>query len=80
VHEPRMIVCDEPTSALDSENGRAVMNLLRRFALGKNRMLVVVTHDDRIFEFADAIARMEDGRIARVERPPSRVNEPQRDS
>jgi len=80
VHDPRLIVCDEPTSALDSENGHAVMGLLRRFALGKERMLVVVTHDDRIFEFADVIARMEDGRIVRVEKTPRRVNEPQRDA
>jgi putative ABC transport system ATP-binding protein len=77
VHNPRLIVCDEPTSALDSESGRMVMDLMRRFALGKDRALVVVTHDSRIFEFADRIARMEDGRITRIENPPSRVNEPQ---
>jgi putative ABC transport system ATP-binding protein len=78
VHNPRMIVCDEPTSALDSESGHLVMNLMRQFALGKDRVLVVVTHDDRIFEFADRIARMEDGRITRVENPPKRGNESQK--
>ena len=76
VHDPRMIVCDEPTSALDSESGHLVMTLMRQFALRKDRVLVVVTHDDRIFEFADRIARMEDGRITRIENPPSRGNEP----
>ena len=75
VHDPRLIVCDEPTSALDSESGRMVMELMRRFALGKDRALVVVTHDARIFEFADRIARMEDGRITRIENPPGRANE-----
>ena len=77
VHDPRMIVCDEPTSALDSESGHLVMDLMRQFALGKDRVLVVVTHDDRIFEFADRIARMEDGRITRIENPPKRGNAPQ---
>jgi putative ABC transport system ATP-binding protein len=72
VHDPRMIVCDEPTSALDSESGHAVMGLMRRIALGEDRALVVVTHDARIFEFADRIARMEDGRITKVEYPPGR--------
>ena len=67
VHEPRLIVCDEPTSALDAESGRAVMELLRRLALAKDRTLIVVTHDERILRFADRIARMEDGRIIRVE-------------
>jgi len=78
VHDPRMIVCDEPTSALDSESGHLVMDLMRQFALGKDRVLVVVTHDDRIFEFADRIARMEDGRITRIENPPKRGNEPKK--
>ncbi len=74
VHNPRFIVCDEPTSALDSENGRLVMTMMRQFLLGKNRALVVVTHDDRIFEFADRIARMEDGRITGIEKPPRPAN------
>jgi len=78
VHNPRMIVCDEPTSALDSESGHTVMSLMRQFALGKDRVLVVVTHDARIFEFADRIARMEDGRITAIEDTPNRGNEPQR--
>jgi putative ABC transport system ATP-binding protein len=80
IHDPRMIVCDEPTSALDSESGHRVMTLMRQFALGKDRVLVVVTHDARIFEFADRIARMEDGRITRIEDPPSRGSEPQKNS
>jgi putative ABC transport system ATP-binding protein len=75
VHDPRLIVCDEPTSALDSESGRLVMELMRKFAMGKDRALVVVTHDDRILEFADRIARMEDGRIIRVEDPPAQMNQ-----
>ncbi|MDB6138248.1 MAG: transporter, ATP-binding protein [Verrucomicrobiaceae bacterium] len=67
VHNPCLIVCDEPTSALDSETGRKVMELMRELGLGKDRALVVVTHDSRIYEFADRIARMEDGRITNVE-------------
>ena len=70
VHNPSLIVCDEPTSALDSETGYKVMELMRELALGTDRALVVVTHDARIFEFADRIARMEDGRITGIESPP----------
>ena len=66
VHDPRLVVCDEPTSALDGETGHLVMELMRRLALSKDRALVVVTHDARIFQFADRIARMEDGRIIQV--------------
>jgi putative ABC transport system ATP-binding protein len=69
VHSPKLIVCDEPTSSLDHETGRRVMELMREVALGADRALVIVTHDARIFEFADRIARMDDGRIVKVEDP-----------
>ncbi|OGR06205.1 MAG: ABC transporter ATP-binding protein [Deltaproteobacteria bacterium RIFOXYD12_FULL_50_9] len=67
VHKPRLIVCDEPTSALDHVTGLKVMELLRGVALQEERALVVVTHDARIFNFADRIARMDDGRIKSFE-------------
>jgi len=68
VHEPRLIVCDEPTSSLDHETGHKVMEVMRSVALAQDRALVVVTHDARIFSFADRIARMDDGRIQKVVR------------
>src|SRR5437762_275231 len=67
VHEPRLIVCDEPTSALDHETGNAVMELLTNIAVRADRAVVVVTHDSRVFQFADRIAYMDDGRIVQTE-------------
>ena len=67
VHEPRLIVCDEPTAALDHDTGHRVMELLRATAQRQDRALLVVTHDSRIFPFADRIARMDDGRIERID-------------
>jgi putative ABC transport system ATP-binding protein len=71
VHEPSIIICDEPTAALDAENGRLVIELLRNVAVQPNRAVVVVTHDNRIFDFGDRIAHMEDGRVdsVTVQRP-----------
>jgi putative ABC transport system ATP-binding protein len=66
IHQPRLIVCDEPTSALDSETGRRVMELMRELAVQTDRAVIVVTHDARIFDFADRIAYMNDGRITSV--------------
>ncbi len=63
VHEPRLIVCDEPTAALDARSGRRVMDLLREVALADDRAVIIVTHDNRIFDLADRILAMEDGRI-----------------
>ncbi len=66
IHGPRLIVCDEPTSSLDHETGRNVMSLLKEVALHQDRTLVIVTHDARIFKFADRIAKMDDGHIVEV--------------
>ncbi len=66
IHEPRLIVCDEPTSALDAKTGHQVMELLSESAVRPDRAVIVVTHDNRIFEFADTIAHMEDGLITEI--------------
>ncbi|MCK9377042.1 MAG: ABC transporter ATP-binding protein [Syntrophobacterales bacterium] len=67
VHNPRLVVCDEPTSALDHQTGRRVMAALKSLAVSRDRALVIVTHDARIFEFADRIAHMDDGRIEKID-------------
>lgn len=68
VHNPRLLVCDEPTSALDEANGRNVMTMLRELSLAPDRAIVVVTHDQRIYHFADRIAVMNDGAIVETHR------------
>ena len=70
VHEPRLIVCDEPTAALDHATGEAVMELLASAAVHPGRAVIVVTHDNRVFHFANAIAHMDDGRITHTEQRP----------
>jgi putative ABC transport system ATP-binding protein len=67
VHEPRLVVCDEPTAALDHTTGEAVMNLIAANAVHPNRAAVVVTHDSRVFHYADVIAHMDDGRMVKTE-------------
>ena len=66
VHKPRLIVCDEPTSALDHNTGGEIMQLFREHALNDKRTLIIVTHDSRIFEYADRIAQMDDGVVVGV--------------
>ena len=67
VHDPSLLVCDEPTAALDHETGLTVMDLLKKAAVREDRAVVVVTHDNRVFQFGDRIARMDDGRLVDVE-------------
>ncbi len=63
VHEPRLVVCDEPTAALDAASGRRVMDLLREVAVAQDRACIIVTHDNRIFDMADRILVLEDGKV-----------------
>ena len=63
VHEPKLVVCDEPTAALDARSGRRVMDLLREVAVSDDRACIIVTHDNRVFDLADRILVLEDGRV-----------------
>ena len=75
IHEPRLLVCDEPTSALDHHTGLMIMKLLRDEAVRPGRTVMVVTHDERIFPFAERIARMDDGRVVDVRAMPPADNQ-----
>jgi len=67
IHKPKLIICDEPTASLDAEAGHAVMELLSELAAAPDRAVMVVTHDSRIFSFADTIVYLSDGQVTRVE-------------
>ena len=71
VGEPRLIVCDEPTASLDGHTGQIVMDLIKDTARSRTdenhrRCVIVVTHDTRIFHYADRIVEMEDGRLKKT--------------
>lgn len=68
IHEPRLIVCDEPTAYLDHKTGDMVMEILKKKVLNKDRAIIVVTHDPRIFSYADRILEMEDGQLVEKEK------------
>jgi putative ABC transport system ATP-binding protein len=69
VHNPKLLVCDEPTSAIDAKAGHTIMELIRKLALEPDRITLVVTHDQRVYGFADRIVSLEDGRVSGEERP-----------
>ncbi len=63
VHQPRLILADEPTASLDGKSGANVVEILRDMVKTLGCGALVVTHDERIFHYADAILRIEDGVI-----------------
>jgi putative ABC transport system ATP-binding protein len=68
VSKPEILVFDEPTASLDGDTGRKIVEFVKREILNAQRCILIVTHDDRIFEFADRMIRMEDGRIVNIEK------------
>ena len=60
---PPLVLADEPTGSLDATNGRKVTELLRTLAKEHGHTVIVVTHDNRIFDLADRIVHIEDGLI-----------------
>ncbi|HEV3143630.1 MAG TPA: ABC transporter ATP-binding protein [Gemmataceae bacterium] len=72
VKNPSFLFADEPTSALDWENGEQVIDLLHKSAHERGSMVLVVTHDQRLIEYADRLFHMEDGKLTSDEKPNSR--------
>ena len=64
---PDLILADEPTASLDAQSGLQAMQLLRRLASEHGTTVIVVTHDSRIFHFADRILHMDEGRVANID-------------
>jgi putative ABC transport system ATP-binding protein len=66
--QPDILIMDEPTASLDGDTGQAIVNFVHKNILNEKRCIVIVTHDDRIYEFATRILKMADGQIQGAER------------
>jgi putative ABC transport system ATP-binding protein len=64
---PPIVLADEPTASLDEDTGRAVTRLLKEMAADRGHTVVTVTHDPRIFGYADRIEYLENGIVKRKE-------------
>jgi putative ABC transport system ATP-binding protein len=67
VTRPDILIFDEPTASLDGETGKRIVQFVKTDVLTDKRCILIVTHDDRIFEFADRVLKMEDGKIVHIE-------------
>ena len=65
---PDLLIFDEPTASLDGETGRRILDFVKKNILNERRCIIIVTHDNRIFEYADRIMKMSDGKIMDVEK------------
>jgi putative ABC transport system ATP-binding protein len=63
IGSPPLLLADEPTAALDAASGLAAVELLKTLTRERGTTVLCVTHDPRIFGYADRIVAIEDGRI-----------------
>jgi len=61
INNPVVLLCDEPTSALDSESSTIVLDTLKRISKDRERGVIMVTHDPRVFPYADRLIKIEEG-------------------
>jgi putative ABC transport system ATP-binding protein len=74
VSRPDILIFDEPTASLDGDTGRNIVRFVRDQVMSAKRCIVIVTHDSRIYEYADRIVRMEDGMITGEQVPKEKLD------
>ncbi|HKY86282.1 MAG TPA: ABC transporter ATP-binding protein [Pseudorhodoplanes sp.] len=62
-NDPRIILADEPTAALDSQRAGIVIDMLRKVAVEHEAVVIVVTHDQKIYDRFDEIFSLRDGAL-----------------
>jgi putative ABC transport system ATP-binding protein len=63
VNHPHIILADEPTAALDKKSAQDVVTLIQEIIQKENKTILMVTHDNRLFDVADRLIQMVDGRL-----------------
>jgi putative ABC transport system ATP-binding protein len=67
-NNPALILADEPTGNLDWTTGLEIILLLKKYSVEQGKTTIIITHDERVAEFADVIVKIKSGRFAQVVR------------
>ena len=62
MNDPDIILADEPTGALDSETSAQIMDLIKDIS-NENKLVIIVTHSDKVAIHCDRIIKVSDGKI-----------------
>lgn len=63
VKEPKILLCDEPTGALDSKTGKQVISQILETNKEKDKIIIIVTHNEQLAKVADRVLKISDGKI-----------------
>lgn len=63
MNHPKIILADEPTASLDAERATEVIDIIKNQIQSKNMIGIMITHDKRLFDYADRVIELDDGVI-----------------
>lgn len=63
MNQPKIILADEPTASLDAQRATEVVEMIRQHIKSQQMIGIMITHDQRLFEYADRVIELEDGKI-----------------
>jgi putative ABC transport system ATP-binding protein len=61
--EPKLLIADEPTASLDATNGKLIMELLKKLVDEQGLSILMTSHDQRLYRYANRIIKIDDGRL-----------------
>ena len=66
---PKLVLADEPTANLDTENGKQVMEIMKKLNKETGVTFVFATHDPRVINYANRVVTLQDGLIVKDSLP-----------
>ena len=67
INDPDIILADEPTGALDSQTTTQILNLLKEIADDEGKLVIMVTHSEKVASVSSRVVEISDGKIVRDE-------------
>lgn len=62
-NNPKIILADEPTASLDASRATKVVEMIKERIKSEEMVGIMITHDERLFDYADRVVKLEDGKI-----------------
>ncbi|OEK54949.1 hemin ABC transporter ATP-binding protein [Staphylococcus equorum] len=63
MNNPKIILADEPTASLDAERATEVIHMIKNQIQSKKMIGIMITHDKRLFQYADRVIELDNGVI-----------------
>ncbi|WP_449450491.1 ATP-binding cassette domain-containing protein [Streptococcus suis] len=63
MNKPQLLLADEPTASLDAKRATEVVEMIKKQVRDEKTIGIMVTHDERLFDYADQIFYLNEGQL-----------------